>query len=150
MYESDCRCVITQMIFKNPVVCKIDKHDKHPITFENKAIRKWLAENNKLCPVKRKPITIIEKNFEMKINIEKLMKENPELQNEQYKDDKFFEKSDYNNKNDVIIISNNSFITSITSSFISMVHAVLKAVKFAVLKVVEFAVLFIVVLILLY
>jgi len=81
---SDYRCVITQMIFKNPVACKTDEHDKHPITYENTAIRKWLTVNNSLCPMKRKPITIIEENLQMKINIEKLIKDNPELLSEQF------------------------------------------------------------------
>jgi len=83
---SDCRCAITQMIFKNPVKCKTDINDKHPITYENYAIRKWLCEN-KLCPLKRKEIIIIEDDLEMKTNIEKLIKNNPKLLDEQFKEE---------------------------------------------------------------
>jgi len=79
----DYRCAITQMIFKNPVKCKTNIDDKHPITYENYAIKKWLR-GNKLCPLKKQEITIIEDDLEMKMNIEKLIKNNPELVDEQF------------------------------------------------------------------
>jgi len=81
---SNYRCAITQMIFKNPVKCKTNIDDKHPITYENTAIIKWLAENDDSCPIKRKPIAIIEEDLEMKTNVEKLIKDNPELLSEQF------------------------------------------------------------------
>jgi len=80
----DYKCVITQMIFKDPVMCKKDINDKYPITYENKPIRKWLDENDNLCPIKRKKITIIEEDLQMKINVEKLINDNPELLDEQF------------------------------------------------------------------
>jgi len=80
----DYKCVITQMIFKDPVMCKTDINDKYPITYENKPIRKWLDENDNQCPIKREKIIIIEEDLQMKINVEKLINDNPELLGEQF------------------------------------------------------------------
>jgi len=86
-----CLCPLTQLIFKHPVKCKYLTDGEKSIIYEKEAIKKWLSENNNLCPITKKEVLKLKSSSRMKKKVKKLLN-NPEYNEYNFKDEQFVAK----------------------------------------------------------